>query len=41
MEIAISRAQRMKIHWHVHIDTDELLYPGRAVLYSLYSISGV
>lgn len=28
MEISIATAQRMKLDWHIHIDTDELLYPG-------------
>jgi hypothetical protein len=28
MEISIAKAQKMKINWHVHVDTDELLYPG-------------
>ena len=30
MEISIAKAQKMKINWHIHIDTDELLYPGGA-----------
>ena len=28
MEIAIATAHKMKINWHIHIDTDELLHPG-------------
>ena len=30
MEIAIQTAQREKIDWHVHVDTDELLHPAGA-----------
>ena len=38
MEIAIQTAQREKIDWHVHIDTDELLHPAGSVAYSVKDV---
>ena len=38
MEIAIQTAQREKIDWHVHVDTDELLHPAGSGAYSVKDV---
>ena len=38
MEIAIQTAQKEKIDWHVHVDTDELLHPAGSGAYSVKDV---